>query len=363
VGVSFDRLRSIAWILVINIAISAALLEVALRAQQRLGPLYDLAIGPETIPIGLSEELNHVPVPGPDWESNGVRKMDEPNAANCGPRILFMGDSFMQGFGKTESVPYHVRRYFKQILDKDLCVFNAGDSAYSPSVFVPQAKKLIPELKPDFVVIEIDDLDIWHDYYRYRDVTARDTAGSIVALRSTPIERRFHEGLVESTSKLLYMHRLLAKLYFTRIEYPRLFEDAHRNRPADGYWLQKLPADVARARHLAEIEYFKRVLADLTETVETLAGGSRNLIYIHHPHLENLIDTGIAFNDVTSSAVQEIASLHHVKYYELTEDLRREFGSDPRAYYVPNDMHLNPSGLRVYGIAVAKYLAKIIDPK
>src|SRR5262249_8608396 len=166
-----------------------------------IGPFYNLAIGPEIMALGSSEELNHVPEPGPDWDADGIHKMDEPNAPGCAPRILFMGDSFMQGYGRTASVPYHVRRFFKESRGQDLSAFNAGQSSYSPSIFVPQAKKLIPLLHPDIIVIDVDETDLFDDYYRYRELTVRDASGSIAAVRSTPISQRFKRGLIESTSK------------------------------------------------------------------------------------------------------------------------------------------------------------------
>lgn len=354
---SIKRGRAIAWVLVVNLVITVGLLEGLLRVQQKLGPLYELSISPETIPIGLSDELNHVPEPGPDWEPNGLRKLDQPNAANCGPRILFLGDSFMQGYGPTDSVPYHVRRYFKETLGKDLCVFNAGTSSYSPSVFVPQAKKLIPLLRPDLIVIDVDETDLWDDYYRYRQLVTKDATGSIAAVRATPINVQFHQGLVESTDKIFYLHRLFSKLYFTKYKFPTMSEQYNQTRPTDGFFLSKLSAAEATTKHRAEIDYFKATLEDLTQTVLSRMGTPDALIYIHHPHLEHLRTTGVVFNNVISAAVQETALRHGVKYYDATDELRKKFGVKPESYYFPNDMHLNAAGLRAYGTAVARYLA------
>src|ERR1700676_4877255 len=157
------HLRAKVLVVAINVLLTLVLLEVGLRVQQHFGPIYDLSVNHEALSVGLSELLNHVPEPGPEVDADGIRKLDKPNAGGCGPKLLFMGDSFMQGSGPVDNIPYHVRRYFQQFPHQELCVFNAGYSSYSPSVYIPQAKKLIPLLKPDFVIIDVDETDLWDD--------------------------------------------------------------------------------------------------------------------------------------------------------------------------------------------------------
>ncbi|MEA2954193.1 MAG: hypothetical protein QOJ96_3713, partial [Alphaproteobacteria bacterium] len=207
----------------------ALLLEVMLRVQQKIGPLYDLDVGPEAFLVGASDELNHVHPAGTEWDSNGIRRMDEPNSESCAPRLLFMGDSFMQGLGPRDTIPYQARGALRQLWSKDVCVFNAGASSYSPSIYIPQAKKLIPLLKPDLVIVDVDETDIYDEWYRYRDLAVRDDTGSITAVRHTPLTSQFQKGILESTNKMLYLDRLVAKLYFTKIEYPRLYEEYRKN--------------------------------------------------------------------------------------------------------------------------------------
>ncbi len=114
------RVLSITRIVMINIIVTVCLFELGLRAQQKIGPLIDLDLRAENIMIGLSDELNHIPVPGEYWDSDGFRTMEEPNSARCARRLLFMGDSFMQAAQKipggavvaslpSDTIPVHVR--------------------------------------------------------------------------------------------------------------------------------------------------------------------------------------------------------------------------------------------------------------
>jgi hypothetical protein len=344
-------------VVAINVLLTLVLLEVGLRMQQYFGPFYDLSVNHEALSVDLSELLNHVPLPSAEVQPDGIRILGKPNAAGCGPKLLFLGVSFMQGLGPIDNVPYHVRSYFQQSLHRELCVFNAGYSSYSPSVYVPQAKKLIPIVKPDVVIIDVDETDLWDDAYRYRHLVVRDDAGSIIAVRPTPLALWFYDGLVKSTAKPLYIQRLASKLYFTRIEFPKLYDKYWAGRPNDNVFLSRLPEAEARRAYGADIEYFRTTLDDLTQTVISRIGTPDGLIYIHHPHLPHLGAAGTVYNNIVSDTVREVASRHHVGFYDATEDLRAQFGTEPQKYYIPQDIHLNVDGTRAYGIAVAKYLA------
>jgi hypothetical protein len=356
-------------LLAIYIVLTAGMLEIALRVQQKLGPLYDLEISRDSRALDkhgdyrFSYELNHVPAPGLDWDADGIRAMDRPNAPSCAPRLLFMGDSFMQAFnlGRADTVPVHVRDYFRQSLGQELCVFNAGFVSYSPSIYIPQAKKLIPLLHPDFVLIDIDETDIYDDYYRYRELSVRDESGSIVAVRPTPISLQYRDGMAESTEKPFYVQRALSKAYFREVVYPRLVAEYNAHRPTDGLFLAGLPAAEVREKHAAELSYFIATLDELTRTVRSSMGEANGLIYLHHPHLEHLTGAHGAFNDIVSTTLAQTAARYQLKYYDATADLRAEMAPDPEKYYQYPDPHFNELGSRAYGIAVAKYLATVLN--
>jgi hypothetical protein len=339
----------------ISALISVCLLELSLRVQQKLGPLIDLELSPASMVVDASDELNHVHPLGLDWDRNGIRRMDEPNSQSCSPRILFLGDSFMEGLGPRDTTPYHVREAFRS-RGQDVCVFNAGASSYSPSIFIVQAKKLIPLLKPDLVVIDVDETDLYDEWYRYRDLVRRDEAGSVTAVRRSPVTSQFQRGLLESTNRLFYLHRLMAKLYFTEVVYPALYAEHVKENKVPGY-MSAVPESEARKSYADQIAYFTSSLDDLTRSVIRLTGRSDRLVYVHHPYLQHLQDGAGKYNSVVSQTLRDVASRHGARYYDATDDLKVRFGNDPGSYYIPHDVHFNQAGQRVYGIAVAKYLA------
>jgi YHS domain-containing protein len=204
------------------------------------------------------------------------------------------------------------------------------------------------------VVIDVDETDIYDDAYRYRELVARDDSGSITAVRRSPFAAQFQQGLLD---KSLYLHRLLAKAYFTKIEYPRLLGRHTKDWAPDFLAISRLPTVDARRQYAGQIAYFAATLDDLTQTVLRQMGRRDGLVYIHHPHLEHFNPAGGSFNDVVSATLREVSLRHGVRYYDATEDLKAEFGKAPERYYIPNDVHFNAAGQRAYGIAVAKYLA------
>jgi hypothetical protein len=358
---SAQRIRHALWVVAVNLVLTLAFVEIVLRLQQAFGPFYNLDVNSSARQFGLSDVLNHTYLPTQtDWDADQIRRMRVPNSARCAPKLLFVGGSFMQGLATDETVPVYVRNYFHDVLHRDVCVINTGVSSYSPSVWVPQARKLIPRVKPDVVIIDNDELNLWDEYYRYRHLVVRDQSGSIVAVRRTPLADEFLKGLVAASRKPLYVERALAKLYFTRVVYPQLSEEYRRNMEPDGYWISRLPAAEAKQKYDAVIRYYEGSLQDLAQTVAQLMGGPQRLIYIYHPHLENVKTKGEVFNNVASDAIREVAARNNVRYYDATDDLKMQFGATPERYYIPNDMHFNALGLRAYGLAVAKYLTTAI---
>ena len=69
---------------------------------------------------------------------------------------MFLGDSFMDGYDDEHTIPSILT---KLLAKEDICVepINVGLSSYSPAIFVPQLRTLYPIVKPDYVVVDIDD--------------------------------------------------------------------------------------------------------------------------------------------------------------------------------------------------------------
>ena len=102
-----------------------------------------------------------------------------------------MGDSFIQGYDDSHTMPHLVWHWFKT-RQRDCpppCCLNAGTSSYSTLIYIAHAKRLIPKLRPQFVVVNIDETDLGDDYIRYRELVVRNAEGEVVAVKSSRLAK------------------------------------------------------------------------------------------------------------------------------------------------------------------------------
>lgn len=215
--------------LIVIVLVTLFLCELTLRLQQVAGPLYDLEMD-DVPPTALIEKINHGPEPNrtrtfgnatvfgdyygmtytQHYDSHGIRinalrpSQFHPEAVN----ILFLGDSFIEGYDDANTVPQKV---WEELLHMDkmnadrIRILNAGHSSYSPSIYVAQAKMLLPVLRPYIVVVYIDETDIFDDLIRYRKLIVRDDNGKIIKVNSNIRYRTFIHGLNDIKKEYLYL--------------------------------------------------------------------------------------------------------------------------------------------------------------
>ena len=161
------------------------------------------------------------------YDANGIRIIDDA-ALLAGCRhpisVLFLGDSFMEGFDDSNTLPYHVAKYFKTERGVCLKTYNAGYTSYSPAIFVPQAKKLLPIVRPDYIVVDVDETDLYDDFARYRKLIVRNERGQNVGVKTSPIGHECSIGLMEAREHSLYLMRFVAKLWLSYVRMPSVIE-------------------------------------------------------------------------------------------------------------------------------------------
>ena len=226
----------------LSVIVWVAIFETGFRLQQYFGPLYDL----EMTDVNLnweSDVVNHQPTPESQnlciygdstgfnykrsFDANGIRIIDDKallgdcrNPASA----LFLGDSFMEGYDEKNTLPYHVAKYFKTEQGVCLKTYNAGFTSYSPAIFVPQAKKLLPVVRPDYIVVDVDETDLYDDFARYRKLIVRNERGQNVGVKVSPIGHECSVGLMEAREHPLYVMRLVAKLWYAYVHMPSVIE-------------------------------------------------------------------------------------------------------------------------------------------
>lgn len=357
------------------VIIWTVIFEIGLRMQQYFGPLYDL----EMKNVNLKWEsnvLNHQPAPENQslciygdltgfsykrsYDANGIRIIDD-SALLAGCRnsisVLFLGDSFMEGYDEKNTLPYHVAKYFKT--ERGICLktHNAGYTSYSPAIFVPQARKLLPIVRPDYIVVDVDETDLYDDFARYRGLIVRNDVGQNVGVKVSPIGHECSIGLMEARNHPLYLMRFVAKLWHSFVHMPSVVEKYRSDFNLFSY-SQDHGADLEQ-KYSEALLVFRQNLQELAEILKDYTKEGSRVLFIYHPHLEHLKPDaeGRLWNDLVSSSVQRICVANGLLFFNATETLKQRFGAHPENFYWKGDMHFNFKGLEEYSSSVAAFMA------
>lgn len=348
---------------VIMIFLFAVCLELILRVQQVIGPIYDLEFN-DLVRLLPSDTLNHIPNPsqafdGRKYDQFGVRQyaaLEKPATCPQPIKILFVGDSFMEGYDDAHTIPSMLSR----LLARDnICIepFNVGMSSYSPAIFVPQLRKLYPIVQPDYVIIDIDETDFYDDNFRYKQLVTRDESGKNIGVKALG----FYPDLMSETSDVRSQHLYITKLFKVyNGKYLKIINSVKKSAEkskgfATIFEISNLDVAAAREKFKDELLYFKSNVEELVSVLEEYHFPLSHLIFIRHPHLNHLLNgkKGPIFNSVVFETVKGVAENKNVLIYDAAPELKALFKDQAEKYYFPEDMHLNFEGIEAYSKAVA----------
>jgi len=357
--------------------------EAALRIQQRIGPLYDLEFDRYQAHL-LSYDVNHKPSPASNYTELGIRLNPEgipyePDTEAV-DTVLFLGDSFMQGLPSGETIPEFIEENYQNGANpiKPVVFLNAGCSSYAPSIYIVQAKQLIPYYRPDFVVVSLDETDMVDDFAVYKPLVQRDSEGGIIAVGPSPIYEIKIMGMISLKKFPFYTFRLLGMFYHKWIRmnwvgktYRKKEREKYYSHPlADRDYLYSytlVPAfDEApdgRNKYLEEITYFDATLRELLATLIELMGSPEKIMVIRHPHLYQLVPDyrGVLWKSYVTEITRKITDEYGVPFYDASKDLKEAFADQPRRFYLPADMHFNAEGLKLYASLIGKNLTQRLE--
>jgi hypothetical protein len=299
------------------------------------------------------------------YDPNGIRIIDDKALlAGCRNQIsvLFLGDSFMEGYDDKNTLPYHVAKYFKT--ERGICLktHNAGFTSYSPAIFVPQAKNLLPIVRPDYIVVDVDETDLYDDFARYRKLIVRNERGQNIGVKTSPIGHECSIGLMEARKHPLYLMRLAAKLWLTSVHMPSVIEKYRSGDFALFSYSQDHSYDLEQ-KYSAALLSFKQNLQELADVLKDYTQDGSRVLFIFHPHFHHLKPdaSGHLWNDLVSSTVQKVCVDNGFLFFNATETMRRRAGSHPEDFYWKEaDMHFNFKGLEEYSAAVAAFMSSAL---
>lgn len=302
---------------------------------------------------GYSYYIHHHPKNKKD-DHAVVRLFGECDENNKYLTVMYLGDSWVQhgGFAKTIS-----DNIYKQIDNEDQCLrsVNAGISSYSPSLYMLKYRLLSKTIKPDIVIINIDETDLMDEWVRYREVSYRDDSGRLIAVSGLAgialhrAEKGFLFGLNQHTS---YLYRFLKREFLRNFVRRLTTEDLYRAWYEDllGPQLSLNPAE----EFSEEISYFRLRYAEMIDEI-TADGVAPDRIFIaYHPHYLGVegTDNDVKYNDILPRILSEISAEKGVEFYNATGDIKAMHGQNyADKFRWPEDKfsHLTKDGYKEYG--------------
>ena len=222
---------------------------------------------------------------------------------------------------------------------------------------MPQAKKLLPIVRPDYIVVDVDETDLYDDFARYRKLIVRNELGQNVGVKVSPIGHECSTGLMEARKHPLYLMRFVAKLWHSYVHMPSVIEKYRSDLTLFSY-SQDHGVDLEQ-KYSKALFVFRQNLQELAEILKDYTNNGSRVLFIYHPHLQHLKPdaAGRLWNDLVSSSVQKSCVANNFLFFNATETLKRQFGSHPENFYWKGDMHFNFEGLEGIFRAVAAFMA------
>jgi hypothetical protein len=223
-----------------------------------------------------------------------------------------------------------------------------------------QAKRLLPVVRPELVVVDIDETDLFDDAVRYRDQVVRDERGRVVAVEPDRARRDLVDGYVRAGCLPLDVLRLTATAYY-QLRLAML--DRRRRRSERLFPVSDVGDGEMPPELIEQMRYFSTTLDELMTTLKEHVAADRILI-VRHPHLRHLQignQGAPVMNRRVGELVAEAAARNGVSFFDAQDDLAARFAGQPERYYWNIDMHFNFDGIRAYGELVGRELLRKLE--
>jgi hypothetical protein len=221
-------------------------------------------------------------------------------------------------------------------------------------------------VRPDYIVVDVDETDLYDDFARYRHLIVRNERGQNVGVRVSPLGHECSAGLMAAREHPLYLMRLVAKLWHAHVHMPAVIEQ-YRGSDLGLFSMSQDHGPDLEGKYAEPLAVFRQNLQELADVLKGYTGDGSRVLFIFHPHLQHIKPDaeGRVWNGLVSSSVQNMCAANDFHFFNATATLKQRFGEHPEKFYWrEGDMHYAFTGLEQYSAAVAEFIdAAIINPK
>lgn len=276
-------------------------------------------------------------------------------------RIAYLGDSFIEGTCQQEdTVPSIVEHTLKVPGFSHVEVLNTGTSSYAPTLYYLLLKTKLLQFKPDLVVVNIDMTDAFDDSI-YQATLTTDSEGNPIACAPGHPALATHRRTEKGLEKLSWSQRVLTYVA-ERSSALRLVLDvaAQVARKKSGKGASAVPELFAwcdpGSMHRAEAETAYTV-GMVGRIISLAQSHGIKVVVTSVPHLEQLEGR---WSLAPMHALASLCEQSQVPFLNPVDAFKKRLGTTaPTAIYIPNDMHFNPKGYRMWAEIQLEFLNRI----
>lgn len=270
-------------------------------------------------------------------------------------RIFLLGDSFTESTTISElSLHSTLIRFFaKHYPGLKVEVINCGTSSYSPLIHRVLLSKILPDFKPDLIIINVDMTDVFDDYiYSHSAIYDQNNHLIAVSAYSHFAEKylRVKDGVLERN----YLERFFFKLG----RFSKLSALINKTLVEKAWFLPPLPELPKSMDWLDEPwssetdKLVENTLKNIEIAIKTTQNDLNAKIVISSvPHLPQI--TGKA-SKLPHQKIKEVAIKNGASYIDLLSYFEKR-ADNISTYYIANDMHMNRYGYMIWAEALEDF--------
>lgn len=283
--------------------------------------------------------------------------------------ILFQGDSWFESINNsTES-----KNFLKKNL-KDFTLYNAGATSYSPSLMHVQLKYLIntKKIKPDYLVIYVDQTDIGDENCRYKYLKKYDGNNNLI---SVPYEDYPISGRILNIDEMIKLNEILLKnsnnlsMSFNYTNYrilkmlvriKKIFLIKIFNYPyIKACHFHKIVKSLEEPKS-EEIIFFENSLREYFNSIKKIKY-LKKIIVVTHPHKNHFINKNLKLNvsDIVNNLIKEYPQFEHLNFSNYVKD-NKIFEINYENIWLSDEVHLVENAYTNYFLPnIIKFLNKL----
>ena len=235
------------------------------------------------------------------------------------PRILFLGDSFVEGLGVDYEDSF-VGIIHQELQKANLSVLNMGVISYSPYIYHDKIKYYLEEkgLKVDYVVVYLDISDIHDEYRRFKGEAAREgpnpklKVGNAKAppMASSVSEEKGMDGQVGKESTQEYSHGTKQRSSLHRLV--RAFKNTIQNHTLFTYFVTNGAYQYLKV--VLQSQSSQSLLTGQKKTMKRI-NRKRSMWTIDNKIYEEYGKAGLFFAEKNMTRLHELLKKHHVDMF------------------------------------------------